>query len=135
MLEINLVALAVSVAVAFVLSTSYYIAFANRYAELRRRMNPNVAVDTGTPPPWKILVELVRSLIVATVLAGLASLLELDGWTDGLILGVSMWIGFPVVLLVGSMVWDDVPGGLAAIHAGDWLVKLVVVSLIVSLWR
>jgi hypothetical protein len=28
-----------------------------------------------------------------------------------------------------------VPWKLAAIHAGDWLVKLVVVTVIVSLWR
>lgn len=30
---------------------------------------------------------------------------------------------------------ENVRPKLAAIHAGDWLVKLVVVSVIVSVWR
>jgi hypothetical protein len=39
------------------------------------------------------------------------------------------------VLLTGSVIHENVPWKLAAIHAGDWLVKLVVVTVIVSLWR
>jgi hypothetical protein len=50
-------------------------------------------------------------------------------------LGLLMWVGFPVVLLVGSVVWDGVAGKLAAIHAGDWLVKILLMSIIVGLWR
>jgi hypothetical protein len=33
------------------------------------------------------------------------------------------------------MVWEKVPLTMAAIHAGDWLVKLVVISAIVGAWR
>ncbi len=50
-------------------------------------------------------------------------------------LGALLWIGFPVVLLVGSVIWENVPWKLAAIHAGDWLVKLLLVTIIVGLWR
>jgi hypothetical protein len=50
-------------------------------------------------------------------------------------LGLAVWIAFPVVLLTGSVIHENVPWKLAAIHAGDWLVKLVVVTVIVSLWR
>jgi hypothetical protein len=38
------------------------------------------------------------------------------------------------VLLTGSMIWDRVPAPTAALHAGDWLLKLVVISAIVGLW-
>jgi hypothetical protein len=44
-------------------------------------------------------------------------------------------LGFPVVLLAGSILWERVPAKLAAIHAGDWLVKVVGVALIVALWQ
>ena len=91
--------------------------------------------DPASPPAWKILLELVRSLVVASVLAGLASKLGITEWTDAVLLGLAMWVGFPVVLLLGSVIWEKVPGKLAAIHAGDWLLKLLVVSIIVSLWR
>jgi hypothetical protein len=33
------------------------------------------------------------------------------------------------------MIWENTPGKLAAIHAGDWLVKLLVVAVIVSVWQ
>jgi hypothetical protein len=64
-------------------------------------------------------VELVRSAIVATVLAGFASLIDIDDWSGAVWLGLSVWVGFAVVPLVGSVVWDKVPSRLAAIHAGD----------------
>jgi hypothetical protein len=36
---------------------------------------------------------------------------------------------------VGSMVWEKVPWKLAVIHAGDWLVKLIIISVLVGVWR
>jgi len=45
-----------------------------------------------------------------------------------------LWLAFPVILLLGSVVHENVPWQLAALHAGDWLVKLLVVSLIVGIW-
>ncbi len=33
------------------------------------------------------------------------------------------------------MLWENVPVKLAAIHAGDWLLKTVLITVIVSVWR
>ena len=82
-----------------------------------------------------VLVELVRSFVVAYVLAVLFGLVGVAGFIGAVGLGLLMWVGFPVVLLVGSVIWDKVPLKLAAIHAGDWLVKILLVSIIVGLWR
>jgi hypothetical protein len=87
------------------------------------------------PPPWKLAVELLRSLTLVTVVAGLASRGDIDGWTGGLLLGVALWIGFPLVLWTGAMIWENTPGKLAALHGGDWLAKLLVVAVIVSVWQ
>jgi hypothetical protein len=38
-----------------------------------------------------------------------------------------------LMLLTGSMMWEKVPPMTAAVHAGDWLVKLGVISIIVGL--
>ena len=48
--------------------------------------------------------------------------------------GVFLWIGFPVILLTGSVLWENVLWKVAAIYAGDWLVKMLVIPLIVSAW-
>jgi len=52
-----------------------------------------------------------------------------------LLLGFILWLGFPVILLTGSILRENYPWKLAAIHAGDWFVKLVLISGIVSLWH
>jgi hypothetical protein len=130
--DVNGVAIAVSAAAAFVASAVWYTLLGNQYAALSDAAR---AAAATRPPPWKIVAELARSLVVAAVLAGLAVELDLTTWPAALGLGVATWVGFPVVLLAGSVVWENVPWRLAAIHAGDWLVKLLLVSCIVSLWR
>jgi Protein of unknown function (DUF1761) len=76
-----------------------------------------------------------RTLILATVVAGLASRGDIDHAGAGLLLGLALWIGFPFVLWTGAMIWEKTPWKLAAIHAGDWIVKLLVVGVIVSVWQ
>ena len=49
-------------------------------------------------------------------------------WSGGLLLGLVLWIGFPLVLWTGAILHERTPLKLAAIHAGDWLVKLLVVA-------
>jgi hypothetical protein len=50
-------------------------------------------------------------------------------------LGVWLWFGFVFMILVGAVIWDNVPWKLTAIHAGDWLVKLPLMAVILSIWR
>lgn len=66
---------------------------------------------------------------------GLADLLEITEWAEAATLAASLWVAFPAILLVGSVIWDDVPPRLAAIHAGDWLMKLVLIAVIVGIWQ
>lgn len=80
-------------------------------------------------------VELGRGLILVAVIAGLASEAEIDEWTGGLLLGLALWAGFPFVLWTGAAIHENTPVKLAAIHAGDWLVKPPLVAVIVSVWQ
>jgi uncharacterized protein DUF1761 len=125
--DLNLLAVLAATVAAFVLGSTYYVVFGEQLAEVSE-----VAAAGGQPPPWKLAVELGRCLILATVVAGLASQGEIEDWTGGLLLGAALWVGFPFVLWTGAMVWENTPPRLAAIHAGDWLLKLLVVSVIVS---
>jgi hypothetical protein len=49
-------------------------------------------------------------------------------WTGALEFGSVAWIGFPAM-------WENVAWRLAAIHAGDRLAKLLLMTLIPGLWR
>jgi hypothetical protein len=134
MLEINdLAVLAASVA-AFVVSSVWYIIFGK--ARMKHLgLDANAIADMQKPQAWKMIGEFARSIIVAYVLAYFVVHLDITDWMGAVQLGILMWIGFPFVLLVGSVIWDNVPWKLAAIHAGDWLVKILLFAVILCVWR
>ena len=130
----NLAALAVAAVAAFIASSVWYILFGSTRIRLLK-LDPEAAGAMSRPAPWQVLVELLRTLVVAAVVARLAALVGVHAWTGALELALGLWIAFPVVILLGSVQWEKVPLKLAAIHAGDWVVKLVLVALIAGLWR
>jgi hypothetical protein len=131
--DVNILAVIVASVAVFVMSAVWYIAFDKQLAALHPAY-AEAASEAG-PPAWEVVVELVRSLVVASVVAGLAELLDVADWTSAVQLGFALWIGFPVVLWTGAIMHEKVPSKLAAIHAGDWLLKLLVIAVIVSVWR
>jgi Protein of unknown function (DUF1761) len=125
--ELDLLAVAIGTVAAFVSGATYYGVFGAQLAEVS---------DAGSqPPPWKLGAEVARCLLVAAVVAGLAAQAAIDDWAGGVLLGLALWIGFPLVLWTGAIIHADTPWKLAAIHAGDWLAKLVLVAVIVSVLR
>ena len=129
--ELNWISIVVAAVAAFIASTVYYIVFAARMVDLRAG-EPNGA--DGGMQGWKVGVQAVRDLVLAAVVAALVVLVGITDIAGALALGAALWIGFPVVLLVGSVIWENVSPALATIHAGDWLVKLFIVTMVVTLW-
>jgi hypothetical protein len=120
----------VAAVVAFVASGLWYspVLLGTLYVQVR-------GADAGTMSPGEIVVELLRSLIVAYVLAHFVNLLGVRDRRRALRFGIWVWIGFPCMILLGAVAHENVPLPLAAIHAGDWLVKVVIMTLIPSVWR
>jgi hypothetical protein len=127
----NYFALVVAVIAAFVASSLWYspLLFGKQFMELS-----GVGPSAG-PNAIKIVGELARNFILAYVLGRFVVLLNVADSKGALNLGVWLWIGFPVLLLSGSVMWQNVPWKLAAIHAGDWLVKILLIVVILSVWR
>jgi hypothetical protein len=126
--DVEAVAILVATVTAFAVGGAYYAVFGEQLAEVSN------ATDAASAemPPWELGVEAVRCLVLAAVVAGLAAQGEIDKWSGGLLLGAALWIGFPLVLWTGAVVHERSPVRLAAIHAGDWLAKLLVVAVLVS---
>lgn len=125
--EFEILPVLVAALAAFVAAFAYYVVLGAQLARLG-------SAATGPAPAWMLPVELVRTLVVTAVVAVVVALGDVEGWLPGAALGVALWLGFPVVLLSGSVVHEKVPWRIAALHSGDWLVKLVLVSVVLSVW-
>jgi hypothetical protein len=129
-MRLNYPAIVVAGVAVFVFAAGYYIAFARQRAAL------SAAAASGTRPrPWLMALELLKSIVVAAVVAGLVSLAGITSVLGAVLLAIALWVAFPVVLLIGSVTQENVPWRLGAIHAGDWFAKLLIISLVVTEWR
>jgi hypothetical protein len=86
-------------------------------------------------PAWKFLLAPVRELITAWLLAWLIGRLAIESWRSAASLGFVLWIAFYVVQLAGAVIFDGMPIALGAVHAGDWLGKMLIMSVILAVWR
>jgi NAD(P)-dependent dehydrogenase (short-subunit alcohol dehydrogenase family) len=126
----DLPAIGLATAAAVAASGAWYAAFGRRLAQL----HDAYAEDTAAAG-WIVPVELARSGTVAVTVSALAARIGVTRPRDAVRLGLALWVAFPGVLLTGSVVHEKVPWRLAAIHAGDWLVKLLLVSLATGVRR
>lgn len=125
MSDVSVIAVLVATVVAFGISGAWYAVFGARLAAVG-------SASDASMPAWKVGVELLRNVVLAAVVAGVASRADIEGVTDGLLLGLVLWLGFPLVLWIGAIIHESTHWRLAAIHGGDWLVKLLAVAAIVS---
>lgn len=126
----DLPAIGLATTAAVAASGAWYAAFGRRLAQL----DDAYAEDTAAAG-WVVPVELARSGTVAVTVSALAARTGVTGPREAVRLGLALWVAFPVVLLTGSVVHEKVPWQLAAIHAGDWLGKLLLVTLVVGARR
>jgi uncharacterized membrane protein YdjX (TVP38/TMEM64 family) len=125
--SMNYLAIVVAAGAAFVASAVWYTVFGKAMMELSR------AADTGASL-WTMLFVIAQSLIIAFMVAYFVSRVGITDFASAAGLGALLWI-FPAAILLGSVVHEGVPLALAAIHAGDWLVKLLLIGVVVGVWR
>jgi hypothetical protein len=135
MTEINVWAVGLAAVAGFVAAFGYYAALGGQLVAVGSTTAHGGAAVDDRQAAWVPLFELIKHLLLAAVVAGLVVAIDIATWSDALVLGLALWVGFPVVLLAGSVVHEKVPWRLAAIHAGDWFLKLLLVALIVGAWR
>jgi len=136
MVSVNYLHVLVAAVVVFVLGWLWYspLLFFKPWMRLRGQ-DPVAAMAGAKMPGGKLVLEMVRCVLLSYVIARFAALLAITGLMSAVHFGFMLWLGFPVIILTGSVLWENTPVGVAAIHAGDWLVKLLAIPIIVTLWR
>jgi Protein of unknown function (DUF1761) len=129
---LNYLAIAVATVVAFVEGSLYYSPF--MFGPLWMRLSGMDASAAAKVSPWAVVGEITRDFVLTYVVARLVARLTDANWRSATGLGLWLWVGFPLMLLSGSVMWQGVSWKIAAIHAGDWLVKLLLITTIVGAW-
>ncbi len=132
--KINLWAVITAAVVAFVLGALWYspLLFGRVYVDVRA-VTP--AMASMRPPAWEFVGEFAKNLVVAFVIAYFVVRLGVGDWKGALQLGLWIWVGFQAMLLMGAVLHEHMPWMLYAIHAGDALVKTLLMTGILGIWR
>jgi hypothetical protein len=148
--KINHWAVVVAAIAALVVGAVWYspFLFGNAWVELRfdpsaldnYTHNLNALAHAGNMgdtkiPVGEMLAEFVRELVIAYVLARFVVLLRVVDWKGAVRLGIWVWIGFNAALLLGTVIHENMPWKLYAIHAGHGLVNILVMTVILGVWR
>lgn len=114
---------------ALVASSLWYspLLFGRQFAEL------SGVTSSSQPSGLRVVAELLRNVLLASVIRWLLPSIQASRGFKGMIrLAIALWLGFPFVLLSGSVLWQNVPLQLGLLHCGDWLIKSLLTTLI--LW-
>lgn len=109
--------------------------------------------EMGMPPDFKPDPALLKRSMLLMVLSALSTAIVLacaialarpsswglgQDWSDGaygLLIALTVWIGFYVPLLLNGVAWENRSWKLFAINAGYHLVALLAAALILAHWR
>src|SRR3989344_7048970 len=80
------------------------------------------------------LGNFIATLIMVYILSHFVDYAQAKTITDGLQLGLWVWLGFIATLLFGSILWEGKPFKLFLINSGYRLVELLIVASILSAW-
>ena len=131
MIAINYLAVVVAGFVAFVASAIWYIIFGKEMA----KVSPAFAEQQQKREPWKMGAVIAQSIVIAFVLAYIIARSGAINWLDAAWIGFILWLGLSAMQWVGSMLWEKAPLKMALIHGGDWLLKMILISIIVGIWK
>jgi hypothetical protein len=131
MTAITYVAVFAAAIAAFVTGALWYspLLFGNLYLTLRG-LEPNAA-SSMTMSAAEIVAEFARWLLIAFVMARFMRKLGIADVPAALAFGLWMWLVI-YTALAGSVLHEGTPWRLYAIHAGDGLVKLLLIAAILG---
>lgn len=130
-MKINLWSVLLATLVAFIISSIWYANFGKLLMQLHG-VDPLTAQQDISP--LTMLLELARTFILGIILAYFVGTLQINQWMAAIKLTAILWIGFPFILLTGSILHENFPWRIAIIHAGDWFIKPLAMILILS-WQ
>ncbi|MCB0511610.1 MAG: DUF1761 domain-containing protein [Bacteroidetes bacterium] len=114
---------------AFILSIIWYspLIFGKIWEQYRNAPNPAL-------PQWTMIFAPLRELIATFVLGILIIRINITDWKNAMKLMFILWLAFHAVGMAGAILWDNMQWKLGAVHAGDWLMKMLFIGIVLTIW-
>ena len=130
-IDVNYLAVLVSAIVSFLIGGLWYQAlFGKTWEKLERKK-----MGAGKNKMVLLLINFIASLVTSYVLLHTLTYAGATSVSDALIVGFFTWLGyFAVTTILGSVLWEGKSIKLYAMNAGFWLINLLIMSLILTLW-
>jgi len=78
---------------------------------------------------------LIGHQVMAFVLAVIVNLANVTNVVGGMVVGISVCLGFMATLEIGELIWEKIPLKLFLIRVGNQLVGLSSAGVILAIWR
>ncbi len=135
--DINYLAVLVSAVVSIILGSLWYspLLFGKVWMRLagKNAKEMNKAKKRGMGKLY--LVAFIASLVMAYVLAHFIKYLTATSFTDGMLAGFWLWLGFIAAVQIGIVIWDNKPFKLYLLNAIYYLVSLAIMGGILAVWK
>ena len=131
-ISINYLAVLITAIVSFIIGAIWYskVLFAKPWERLS-----NVKMGEGKNLPLLFIINFIATFIVAWVFAHTVKYAGATTFIDAILVGFFTWLGyFALATLLGTILWESKPFNLYLINAGYWLINLLVMATILTMW-
>ena len=134
-ITMNYLAVLVAGVAVFVLGALWYMPLFGKAWREARGITEQMAAEGQKDMGKTLAVIAVCNLVMAWAVAVVANYMHLYSWMHGVKLGLLFWAGFALTMgLIETMTSRRKMAGFL-IDTGYWLVSLLVIGVIVSLWH
>jgi len=124
--------------VAFAIGALWYspVLFGKEYMSLMKISDKEVAAAKAKGGMWKLyVVQFITTVVMFGVLAFLIYASGTSNAKNGAFLGVLVWLGFPAMFDIGSLLWEKKPFKLVVIQSVVMLINLVIGGAVLGAWH
>jgi len=130
--ELNWLAILVSVVANMIIGAVWYGVFAQPWMDGIGKTREDIEANQSFVP---YLIAILNSFLMAFVLANVLVWTGVTGIGGGLLVALLMWLGFNGFSFASNHAFEGRSFKLWLINSGTYLVGLLVMGLILSVWR
>ena len=131
-LSVNYLAVLVAAIVNYIIATIWYAAI---FGKVWQKLT---GITDMKPAPMNIVLVLIGSLILSYVLAHSIifgnAYLKMGGISGGIMGGFFGWLGYIAPVTLSTKLYEKKPWGLWLLDNAFWLISLVIMGIILSVW-